>query len=69
MLRSYIRKENDDATIDRMLQEVRDYIKENADLRKQAADGWTRILHFKDRYGTPYAVKQGEAFLEELKMP
>ncbi|HRH98501.1 MAG TPA: hypothetical protein PLB55_21345 [Prosthecobacter sp.] len=69
MLRSYIRKENDDATIDRMLQDVRDYIKDNADLKKQAADGWTRILHFKDRYGTPYAVKQGEAFLEELKKP
>lgn len=69
MLRSYIRKENDDATIDRMLQEVRDYIKDNADLKKQAAEGWTRILHFKDRYGTPYAVKQGEAFREELKKP
>lgn len=69
MLRGYIRKENDDATIDRMLQEVRDYIKDNADLKKQAADGWTRILHFKDRYGTPYAVKQGAAFLEELKRP
>ncbi|MDZ4403283.1 hypothetical protein [Prosthecobacter sp.] len=69
MLRSYIRKENDDATIDRMLQEVREHIKDNADLKKQALDGWTRILHFKDRYGTPYAVKQGEAFLEELKKP
>lgn len=69
MLRGYIRKENDDAAIDRMLQEVRDYIKDNADLKKQAVDGWTRILHFKDRYGTPYAVKQGEAFLEELKKP
>jgi hypothetical protein len=69
MLRRYIRKENDDATIDRMLQDVRDYIKDNADLKKQAADGWTRILHFKDVYGTPYAVKQGQAFLEELKKP
>lgn len=69
MLRRYIRKENDDATIDRMLQDVRDYIKDNADLKKQALDGWTRILHFKDVYGTPYAVKQGEAFLEELKKP
>ena len=69
MLRGYIRKENDDAAIDRMLQEVRDHIKDNADLKKQAVDGWTRILYFKDRYGTPYAVKQGEAFLEELKKP
>lgn len=69
MLRSYIRKENDDATIDRMLQEVREHIRDNADLKKQALDGWTRILHFKDRYGTAYAVKQGEAFLEELKKP
>ncbi|MCF7785091.1 MAG: hypothetical protein K9N47_03160 [Prosthecobacter sp.] len=69
MLRRYIRKENDDATIDRMLQDVRDYIKDNDELKKQAADGWTRILHFKDVYGTPYAVKQGQAFLEELKKP
>jgi hypothetical protein len=67
MLRSFIRPTNDDATVDKVLAEVKAYIKDDADLRKQAMDGWTRILHFGDRYGTPYARKKGTEFLEELK--
>jgi len=69
LLRQFIRPTNDDATIDRVLAEVKAHIKDNADLTKQAADGWTRVLHFGDRYGTPYARKVGREFLEQIKQP
>ena len=67
LLRRYIRPTNDEATVNQVLQEVRGYVKGNDDLRKQAIDGWTRILHFKDRYGTAYAREKGAELLEELK--
>ena len=46
---------------------IRDRIKDNADLQKQAKDGWIRVLHFGDRYGTEYSRKVGREFLEQLK--
>ena len=69
LLRQFIRPTNDDATVDRVLVEVKTHIKDNADLTKQAADGWTRVLHFGDRYGTPYARKVGQEFLDQIKTP
>lgn len=67
LLRRFIRPTNDDATVDKVLEEVKAHIKGNDDLHKQAIDGWTRVLHFGDRYGTPYSRKKGAEFLEELK--
>lgn len=67
LLRSFIRPTNDDATVDKLLAEVKEHIKDNADLHQQAVDGWTRVLHFGDTYGTEYSRKVGRAFLEELK--
>lgn len=67
LLRRFIRPTNDDATVDQVLAEVQAHIKGSADLTKQAIDGWTRILHFEDRYGTAYARKVGREFLEKLK--
>ena len=67
LLRRFIRPTNDDATVDRILSEVQAHIKDNAELKKQAIDGWTRILHFGDRYGTPHARGVGRAFLHQLK--
>jgi hypothetical protein len=69
LLRQFIRPTNDDATVDRVLAEVKTHIKDNADLTKQAADGWMRVLHFGDRYGTPYARKVGREFLDQIKNP
>jgi hypothetical protein len=69
LLRQFIRPTNDDATVDRVLAEVKAHIKDSPDLAKQAADGWTRVLHFGDRYGTPYARKVGQEFLEQIKTP
>jgi hypothetical protein len=67
LLRRFIRPTNDDATVDQLLAEIESHIKGNADLTKQAIDGWTRILHFGDTYGTAYARKVGREFLDKLK--
>ncbi len=67
LLRQFIRPTNDDATVDRVLADVKAHIKDNADLKKQAIDGWTRVLHFGDRYGTAYARQVGTQFLDSLK--
>lgn len=67
LLRSFIRPTNDTATVDRILADVKTHIKGSADLRQQAVDGWVRVLHFGDRYGTEYARKTGREFLEQLK--
>jgi hypothetical protein len=67
LLRSFIRPTNDDARVDTVLAEVKALIKDNADLKQQAVDGWTRVLHFGDRYGTAYSRKVGAEFLESLK--
>ncbi len=67
LLRSFIRPTNDDAKVDAVLAEVKEHLKDNADLKQQAIDGWTRVLHFGDRYGTAYSRKVGAEFLETLK--
>ena len=69
LLREFIRPTSDDATVDRVLAEVKAHIAGNADLKKQALDGWTRVLHFGERYGTPYSRKVGQQLLDELKAP
>ncbi len=67
LLRGFIRPTNDVATVDKALADVKQHIHGNPDLQKQAIDGWTRVLHFGDRYGTEYARKVGREFLEQLK--
>ena len=68
LLRRFIRPENDDAAVDRVLADVKAHLKDNADLTKQAADGWSCVLHF-EKYGTPYARKVGKEFLDSVKTP
>ena len=67
LLRRFIRATNDTATTDRILADVQAHIREKPDLKKQAIDGWTRVLHFGDRYGNEYSRKVGRAFLESLQ--
>jgi hypothetical protein len=67
LLRQFIRKTNDDKQINEILAQVRKHIAEDDALKKQAFDGWTRILHFGDRYGTDYARQQGRLLLKELR--
>ncbi len=65
LLRRFIQRSNDDATVDKVLAEVEAYIGGNDDLTRQAINGWTRVLHL--RYGTEYAQKAGRTWLEKLK--
>lgn len=65
LLRRFIQKSNDDATVDKVLAEVQDYIKGNDDLTRQTINGWVRVLHIK--YGTEYAQKAGQAMVDKLK--
>jgi len=67
LLRRFIRPTNDVATVDRVLAEVKVCLKDKPDHQKQAIDGWVRILHFGDRYGTEYARTVGREFLEQLQ--
>ena len=65
LLRSFINKENDPGTVDRLVKEVQEYVKESPDLTRQAIGGWTRVIHLK--YGTEYAQKAGQAMVDGLK--
>jgi hypothetical protein len=65
LLRSFIQPTNDTLTVDRVVKEVEEYVKGNADLTKQAIDGWTRVLFLK--YGTEYAQTKGKELVERLK--
>jgi hypothetical protein len=66
LLRRFIRPTNDEAAVDQVLAEVEAHIKDNADLKQQALQGWIRILHF-ENYGTPYSRKTGQEFVARLK--
>jgi len=65
LLRSFIQKGNDDATVDKMVKEVQQYVKGNPDLTRQAIDGWVRVIYLK--YGTEYSQKAGQTMVDELK--
>ncbi|MBM3457680.1 MAG: hypothetical protein FJX77_04005 [Armatimonadetes bacterium] len=65
LLRSFIQPTNTDAAVDRVLGETEQYVKGNPDLTKQAINGWVRVLAIP--YGTPYAQKAGQTFVEKLK--
>jgi len=67
LLRQLIRPTNDDATVDKLSKDIEAHIQGNADLTRQASNGWVRVLHFGERYGTPYSRKVGQKFLEGLK--
>lgn len=67
LLRQFIKPTNDTATVDRVLKDVENHIRGNPDLTLQASNGWTRVLHFGDRYGTAYAREKGQALLGRIK--
>jgi hypothetical protein len=67
LLRRTIRPDNDDATVDKLIAEMEAHVKGNADLTRQAIEGWKRVLHFGDHYGTPHARKAGADLVDRLK--
>ena len=46
-LRQFIQRSNSNQHVDSVLEQVKVYIKDNADLTQQAMDGWIRVLHVK----------------------
>jgi hypothetical protein len=67
LLRQFIRPTNDNATVDHLFKDIEAHIQGNADLTRQASNGWVRVLHFGDHYGTPYSRKLSQSFLDRLK--
>lgn len=67
LLRQMIRPTNDDATVDKLSKDIETHIQGNADLIRQASNGWVRVLHFGERYGTAHSRKLGQEFLDKLK--
>jgi hypothetical protein len=65
LLRQFIQRSNDEATVDKVLAEVEKYVGGNESLTRQTIDGWTRVLYLK--YGTEYAQKAGQTWLEKWK--
>ena len=65
LLRRFIQHSNDDAAVDKVLAEVEKYVGGNENLTREAIDCWTRVLYLK--YGTEYAQKAGQTWLEKLK--
>jgi len=53
--------------VDKLFKDIEAHLQDNADLTRQASNGWVRVLHFGERYGTPYSRKVGQAFLDKLK--
>ena len=53
--------------VGKLFKDLEAHIKGNAELTRQASNGWARVLHFGDRYGTPYSRKVGQAMLDRLK--
>lgn len=67
LIRQIIRPTQDDATVDKLLAEMKAHVQGNAELTRQASNGWVRVLHFGDRYGSAHARKVGREFLDQLK--
>ena len=67
MLRSFIQRSNDDARVDELVKQVEAYVKDDPALKKQAIDGWVRVLHLK--YGTEHAQKAGQEMVDRLQKP
>ena len=64
LLRSFIQPMNSKEAVDQVLADVRAYIKESDDLKKQTVGGWVRVIYLK--YGTEYAREAGQKLVDEL---
>ena len=65
LLRQFIQPTNKDADVDAALKGMEERMKGDAGLTKQAVDGVVRVVHLK--YGTEYAQKAGQAFVDKYK--
>lgn len=65
LLRKFIQPTNSNEQVDQALKEMEERMKGNPDLTRQAVGGIVRVVHLK--YGTEYAQKAGQAFVEKHK--
>jgi hypothetical protein len=65
LLRSYIRKPNDNSRIDEIYGDILNRSTESDDLQKQSIEMFQLILSFPDRYGTEHAQKLATEFLKQ----
>lgn len=65
LLRSFIQPTNSKEAVDKVLADVRAYVRESDELKKQTVGGWVRVIYLK--YGTDYAREAGQALVDELK--
>lgn len=63
LLRSYIRKTNDEAATDRLMESIRARASESPELMEEAIQMFRLMLSFPDRYGTEHAQEQAQEFL------
>ncbi|MDA7511007.1 hypothetical protein N8766_03040 [bacterium] len=65
LLRSYIRKTNDNSRIDEIYGDILNRSTESDDLQKQSIAMFQLMLSFPDRYGTDHAQKLAKEFLKQ----
>lgn len=65
LLRSYIRKNNDDARIDEVFAEIKERAGESKDLGQQAVAMFQLMLSYPDRYGSEHAQELARKFLSD----
>jgi hypothetical protein len=65
LLRSYIRKTNDNSRIDEIYGDILNRSTESDDLQKQTIAMFQLLLSFPDRYGTDHAQKLSKEFLRQ----
>ena len=63
LLRTIIRKDNDQSTNDETFAAIRDRAAESADLHAQVVEMFKLMLSYRDRYGSEYAQGLAESFL------
>lgn len=69
LLRSYIRKTNDEDRVNEVYDEIMTRGKENEELQEQVVEMFKLMLSYPDRYGTEHAQKKVRKYLDERKAP
>lgn len=65
LLRSFIRKTNDDERNDSIFSDIQKRASESEALNAEAVEMFKLMLSFRNNYGTPHAQQRAEAFLKE----
>lgn len=69
LLRSYIRKTNDEARVNEVYEEIMTRGKESKELEGEVVEMFKLMLSFPDRYGTEHAQIKARKYLDDRKAP